>query len=291
MKPYLFLSISSSVMNRKEFDFQVKNLALSGQYYPVEKAVAVVVLVHGMGEYSRRYERTVIPRLQEASIALFSYDQFGHGGSAEKKGDNPGYPYVLDALGFVISKARTIYPELPVFLYGHSMGGNVVINYALRRKDDLKGVIATSPFLKLAFEPPAWKLFFGKLIATIYPSLTMPNELDLDFISKDENEIEAYKNDPLIHDRISPRYSIDFMKTGEWALNHAGDLNIPLLLFHGLKDKITSPDASRHFAKEAGEKVTFITFPDGYHELHHDQEKEALFDHIVDWIKKRITIT
>ena len=89
----------------------------------------------------------------------------------------------------------------------------------------------------------------------------MPNELDLDFISKDKNEIEAYKNDPLIHDRISPRYSIDFIKTGEWALNHAGDLNIPLLLFHGLKDKITSPDASRHFAKEAGEKVTFITFP------------------------------
>ena len=126
-------------MSRKEFEFQVKNLVLGGQYYPSDKAVAIIVLVHGMGEYSRRYERTVIPRLLKESFTVFSYDQFGHGRSACKKGDNPGYPNVLDALDLVISKAHKTYPDLPVFLYGHSMGGNVVINYALQRKGDLKG--------------------------------------------------------------------------------------------------------------------------------------------------------
>lgn len=289
--PYLFLSRTSIVMSRKEFEFQVENTLLHGQYYQPKKAVAVIVLVHGMGEYSRRYERVVVPRLLDSSIAVISYDQFGHGKTEGKKGDNPGFSYVLDALDDVISIAKETFPKLPVFLYGHSMGGNVVINYALRRKERLKGVIATSPFLKLAFEPPAWKLFFGKLIANVYPALTMPNELNLDFISKDQQEIEAYKNDPMIHDRVSPRYSIDFMKSGEWALENAENLKLPMLLCHGQKDKITSAEASRRFAENAGNRVTFIPFPEGYHELHHDNERQELFNILIDWIKKQITIT
>lgn len=278
-------------MTREEFDLQVENLSLKGQYYPIKKPIAVVVLVHGMGEYARRYERTVVPTLLDRSIAVLSYDQFGHGNSEGKKGDNPGFKFVLDAVDVMVSKAREIFQDLPVFLYGHSMGGNVVINYTLQRKNNLQGVIATSPFLKLAFEPPAWKMTFGKLIEKIYPSLTMPNELNLNFISKDQNEIEAYKKDPLIHDRISPRYSLDFMEMGKWALANAQSLATPMLLFHGEKDNITSPLASRYFAEKAGDQVTFITFKNGYHELHHDAEKKELLEHIVDWIHKRITIT
>ncbi len=276
-------------MTRNDFEFQIKKYTLRGQYYVPEQIQGVVVLVHGMGEYARRYERTVIPVLLKESIAVVSYDQFGHGLSSGKRGHHPGFEYLLDAVDQMIHKAHVLYPSKPVFLYGHSMGGNVVINYALRRKHNLKGLIVTSPFLRLAFNPPAWKMIFGKLIDRIYPSLTMPNELELESLSKDQKEIEAYKNDPLVHDRVSTRYSLKLMETGEWAVEKASTLNTPMLLMHGAKDRITSFQASKEFAENAGEQVTFISVKDGFHELHHDLEKQQVLEQICHWIKKQIT--
>jgi len=244
-----------------------------------------------MGEYSRRYEKTVVPSLLQDACSVISYDQFGHGRSDFKKGDHPGYKYLLDSIDQMISKAALLFPSIPIFLYGHSMGGNLVINYALRRKHELTGVIATSPFLRLAFDPPAWKMLFGRLIRKVYPSLTMSNELDIRALSKDPVEIEAYKNDPLIHDRISPRYSLDFIKSGAWALTHASSLKTAMLLIHGSEDRITSSLASKEFADHAGSLATYIAVKDGYHELHHDFEKQEVLDSICLWINKRITIT
>jgi len=275
-------------MTRNNFEFQIAGLTLRGQYYKPEETQAVVILVHGMGEYSRRYERTVVPTLLKSSIAVISYDQFGHGHSQGKKGHHPGYNYLLDSISHMIEKAESLFPSKPVFLYGHSMGGNVVINFTLRRKHHLKGTIATSPFLKLAFDPPGWKMLFGKIIDRIYPAITMPNELDLNFLSKDQQEIEAYKNDPQIHDKISTRYSLELMKTGEWAIQHASSLTTPMLLMHGTEDQITSHLASKEFAQNSNGQVKFVPIENGYHELHHDIEKNIVLDQICDWIQKQI---
>ena len=276
-------------MTRNSFEFQINKQTLRGQYYNPEDTQAVVILVHGMGEYSRRYERTVVPVLLKCSVAVISYDQFGHGHSQGKKGHHPGFNYLLDSIDRMLDKAKKLFPSKPIFLYGHSMGGNVVINFTLRRKHDLTGTISTSPFLKLAFEPPQWKMTFGKIIDKVFPSITMPNELDLKFLSKDQHEIDAYKNDPLIHDRVSTKYSLELMKTGEWAIEHAGSLTTPLLLMHGTKDQITSPLASEEFAKRAKEKVTFVPVENGYHELHHDLEKDMVLGQICRWIEDHTT--
>jgi alpha-beta hydrolase superfamily lysophospholipase len=278
-------------LDRKEFKFEIANERLRGQYYDPGKTIAVVILVHGMGEYSRRYERTVVPFLLNNDFSVISYDQFGHGLSGFERGDHPGFAYLLDSIDQMISKAVGLFPGIPIFLYGHSMGGNLVISYSLRRKHKLTGVIATSPFLRLAFDPPAWKLSFGRLIRKIYPSLTMSNELDIKAISKDPVEIEAYMNDPLIHDRISSRYSLDFIRSGKWSIAHASSLQTPMLLIHGTGDRITSSKASKEFADNAGPIVTFIAVKGGYHELHHDIEKQEVLDSICLWIKKQITIT
>lgn len=278
-------------MTRKPFEFTTCGLTLQGQTYDIDNAKAVIILVHGMGEYARRYERSVVPFLLDNSIAILSYDQFGHGETKGKKGHHPGYHCILDALEEMLKKAKQLYPDLPIFLYGHSMGGNVVINYALRRPQGLSGFIATSPFLRLAFSPPKWKMTFGRIIDKVYPSLTMPNELDLQALSKDQDEIEAYSKDPMIHDKVSTRFSLEFMETGEWALEHASTLKIPMLLLHGTKDRITSHEASKEFAERAGSNAEIHLIENGFHELHHDVERQELFKAIRDWLQKQITIT
>lgn len=278
-------------MALNEFEFQVAETTLQGQYYSPKITNAVIILVHGMGEHSKRYEKQVVPFLLKNSVAVISYDQFGHGRSKGKPGHHPGYTYLLDSIDQMISRAHELFQDIPVFLYGHSMGGNVVINYSLKRSGHLQGVIATSPFLRLAFDPPAWKIAFGRIIDHILPSFTMPSEIDVSALSRDKKEIEAYQKDPLVHDRVSTRYSLEFIKTGEWAIEHATELKIPMLLLHGTKDRLTSHLASEEFAENAHGKVELVLFEGGYHELHHDLDKEKVLETIVHWIDQEIQIT
>lgn len=273
-------------MNRAQFQVTVAGQTLHGNLYRPEKAVAVVIIVHGMGEYGRRYERSVIPALLKNGIAVIAYNQFGHGMNSGKKGHHPGYRYLMDSIDNMILKAEKEFPGQPVYLYGHSMGGNVALNYGLRRPGRITGMVVTSPFLQLAFEPPAWKLKMGKLLAGIWPSMTMANEIDPGELSQIQEEVEAYRQDPLVHDRVSPAYSIEFIEKGEWAMQNAGDLKVPTLLIHGTADRITSCRASEEFAQGAGKKVDFMPIEGGYHELHHDLEKDRVLDAIVKWIRK-----
>lgn len=276
-------------MIHKEFYFDLHQTKFYGQYFQPKTVKAVVVLIHGMGEHSARYEKNVIPFYNKNSIAVLTYDQFGHGKTEGKRGHNPGFDLVLSCIDEMLKKARDIFGEKPTFLYGHSMGGNVVINYLLRNNQNLTGAIVTSPFLRLAFDPPGWKLSIGKILQKIAPSITMGNELELEAISRDENEVEAYKNDPLVHNKISPNYSVVFMETGEWAIKNAKKLSIPMLLMHGTGDRLTSYKASQEFSKNAGDLVELKLYEGAYHELHNDIIKTEVLEKMISWINKRIT--
>jgi len=277
-------------MTLNEFEFQVAGITLHGQYYSPKITRAVIILVHGLGEHSKRYEREVVPALLINSLAVISYDQFGHGRSKGKRGHHPGFSFLLDSIDQMIHKASELFHGKPVFLYGHSMGGNIVINYSLRRSSILKGLIVTSPLLRIAFEPPQWKMTFARIIDKIMPSLTMSSDLDVNSISRDQDEIAAYQLDPMVHDRVSTGYSLEIMKNGEWAIEHANDLKLPMLLLHGTKDRLTSYVASEEFANKS-EKVQLILFENAYHELHHDLDKDKVLENIISWIKDELQLT
>jgi len=149
-----------------------------------------------------------------------------------------------------------------------------------------KGVIATSPLLRLAFKPPTWKLTIGGLLQKIAPSITMPSELNADGISRDPAEVKKYLDDPLVHDKISPNYSLTFFKTGEWAIENAHSLNISTLIVHGTGDMITDHKASAAFAENSKGVATIELFNNGYHELHNDLEKDKFIKTIIQWIQK-----
>lgn len=274
-------------MTHKEFTFNIYKTDFFGQYWQPKKAKAVVVLVHGMGEHSTRYTTSVVPKLVENDFSVVSFDHFGHGKTKGKRGHNPSFEAVLDSITEVINKANELHPNLPVFLYGHSMGGNAVINYSLRIKNSLTGVVATSPFLRLAFQPPAIKLAVGKLLQKIVPSLTMGNELNANDISRIQEEVTTYVNDPLVHNKISPNFSLTFIDSGEWAIENAFKLNIPIFLLHGTKDKIIDYKGSKSFANNS-KQATLKLYEGGYHELHNDLCKEEMLQDVVNWLDSQL---
>ena len=273
-------------MTTKKFNFNIHNTEFFGQYWEAENTKAVVVLVHGMGEHSSRYEH-VAKKLTEHNYSVVAFDHFGHGKTEGKRGHNPSFDAVLESITKALEKANNLFTEKPVFLYGHSMGGNAVINYTLKKEHNLKGVIATSPFLKLAFEPPKIKLAVGKLLQKIAPSITMGNELDANHISREQNEVDRYINDPLIHDKISPNFSLTFIDTGKWAIENANKLNSNMILLHGTDDKIIDYKGTEEFANNTN-KATLKLYEGGYHELHNDLCKEEMLHDVVSWINSQL---
>jgi alpha-beta hydrolase superfamily lysophospholipase len=252
-----------------------------------EAPKAVVVLVHGHGEHVNRYPH-VAEAFTNAGYALQGFDLRGHGQSGGQRGHTPSYEALMDDISDFIADAAKRYPGLPVFLYGHSMGGNQVINYILRSAGTLKGVIATGPWLKLAFDPPAAQVMVAKLLNHLAPSFSLASELDQAALSHDPEVIRAYATDPLVHNKISVRLYTGMYGNGLWALEHATGVKIPMLLMHGSADKLTSAKASEEFAAKAGKIVTLRIWDGFYHEIHNEPQKAEVLQTMVSWLDKQM---
>lgn len=265
------------------------NLSLAcHNWQPAQKAKAVICWVHGMGEHIARYNNFAT-FLNGKGIAVVGFDHRGHGKSDGKRGHTPTYEQLLNDVEAVLKQATTLYPNTPVFLYGHSMGGNVVLNYLLRRKPNLRGVIASAPWLKLAFEPPKFEVALAKFVVNILPAFTQHTKLDATAISRDKTEVEKYIKDPLVHDLISPSFFLGAYQAGLYALEHPADVNVPLLLYHGSGDRLTSFAASKEFSQKVNPNlITWKSFEGAFHETHNDTVKDEVYQLVADWVGKQL---
>ncbi|MGD0752180.1 MAG: lysophospholipase [Anaerolineales bacterium] len=252
---------------------------------PLGHPKAAIMLVHGHGEHVARYDH-VAAALAEKGYAMLGFDLRGYGKSGGPRGHTPSYGALMDDIASFSQQTELRYAGLPRFLYGHSLGGNLVLNYALRRKPDLLGVIATGPWLRLAFDPPASQVTLGRLMNGIAPGFTQHSKLNTQGLSHDQAVVAAYENDPLVHDKISARLFVAIYESGLWALEHAAEFPLPLLLMHGAADPITSAKASQEFAQKAGNKVTLKVWDGLYHEIHNELDKAEVFKVMLDWLGK-----
>jgi alpha-beta hydrolase superfamily lysophospholipase len=186
-------------MKHSEFEFKTfDGLSLFGQsWQPEDRPRAVVCLVYGLGEHSGRYTH-VADQITQAGYSLIAFDLRGHGQSEGPRGHTPSYEALLNDVNFFLNEVDKNFPELPLFLYGHSLGGNLVLNYVIRRQPKLKGVIATAPWLRLAFEPPSFKIILAQITNYIWPSFSQKNGLDTKVLSRDPEVVHAYENDPTL---------------------------------------------------------------------------------------------
>ncbi|CAI6083535.1 alpha/beta hydrolase [Cohnella sp. JJ-181] len=248
---------------------------------------AVVLIVHGMGEHMGRYDH-VADMLNEAGYAALGFDQRGHGRTLGKRGHTPSYDGLLEGVDLLFKEAARRYPGLPVILYGHSMGGNVALNYLLRRKPDVAGAVIGSPWLKLAFAPPQAQVVIGRLVERVYPGFTNKRPMNVDHLTADPGMAERYRADPLGHGHITARFFFGVQRAGSWAIQHAHELSAPVLLMHGDDDRVTSIAASRQFAERAGKLCEYREWHGYKHELHNELERGPVLAVMRDWIAARL---
>lgn len=260
------------------------DLNLFAADWTVKNPRAVIALVHGQGEHIGRYQH-LAEWFNRQGIAVLGFDQQGHGRSEGKRGHAKDLDSLLDDIGLLLGKTRQRYPGIPLFLYGHSMGGGLVLNYATRRETAVTGLIATSPWIRLAFVAPALKILAGKLLRRFMPTLTLPSGLAANFISHDEAVVRAYVEDPLVHDKLSAAAGIALLEGSEWLDTWAGEIKMPVLLHHGSADKITSAPATKEFSSRAKGDITYQEWPGLYHEIHNEPEHETMFAFTLNWIE------
>ncbi len=253
------------------------------------EARAVAVLTHGRGEHSGRYGH-VVEAFAARGVRVWSYDLRGHGRSGGKRGDVPSYDALLDDLGCVVALAQV--EALPLFLLGHSLGGQITLNYLLQRETSCRGAVVASPYLRLAFAPPRWRLALADAARWLWPSLTQPTPMPWSRLSRDQDHLASFPDMELMHHDISARMYHAVKSGAVGALANAARLRTPLFLIHGADDPVTSVEATREFFQRAGSADKTLTiYPEMLHETHNEIGRERVFSDVIGWVEARLSGT
>ncbi len=255
-------------------------------FQTADSPTKVLLIVHGHGEHGTAIYRGVAQFFTQHEIATSVLTLRGHGLSAGKRGHAPSMSQLILDIEYFIRQVRLKYIDASFYLYGHSMGGNVILNYLLHdQSSEIAAGIATSPWLELAFKPPKWKTVLGGLVADVIPTFTEKSDLDTKEISSIKSEVEKYEQDELIHNLISAKLFKEIQKGGKHIVAQIDKLKHAVFLAHGALDKITSYPASEALS-EKSDLFEWHSYVSSKHEIHHDVEASDLLNDVLGFIKK-----
>ena len=261
-------------------------LALRLRRWPLADAKCAVLIVHGLGEHSGRYAH-VAAWFRQRGFDVLSYDQRGHGETAGPRGALKHEDDLLTDLTAVYNDYAAKHARAPLLL-GHSMGGLVAARTVLDGRIKPTAMMLTSPALRSWSGAGMRKL--AHVLATLLPNLPLSNGLKVDNLSHDSAVIEAYRNDPLVFSKITPRLADFIFRAGEASIADAGKLPVPTLLLVAGADKLVDPAGSTAFATAASStgQLTTRHFAALYHELMNEAEpaRTQVMKQMGDWLDR-----
>ena len=265
------------------------------RWAPEGSPCAAVAVVHGLGEHSGRY-RSVVAPLTAAAFSVHGFDLRGHGRSSGRRGHIDAWSDYREDVDRYLDHVRSQEPpSAPVFLYGHSLGGVIVLEYGLRRGDGLSGIIASSPALRpTGVRSPNLERLVA-VMSRVRPSFGVKAPIEDEGLSRDTDLVEATRADPLCHRRLTARAAVCDLEALAWTEAHAGDWRLPLLIFHGTADRIIDPAGTIAFAEAAraggANDVELHLYEGSYHEAHNDLDAATVAADVVAWIHRHIMDT
>jgi alpha-beta hydrolase superfamily lysophospholipase len=253
---------------------------------PDSAATAAMAIVHGFGEHSDRYMNAVnyfVPK----GCAVYGFDLRGYGRSGGKRGHIDRWDdYVNDVKSFM-DEVRQGTNGIPLFLWGHSLGGLIALDYAARCQDCLRGVITSGPLLgEVPVSPALVKI--SQVMSRVWPGFGMDIHLDATAVSRDPTVVQAYQKDTLVHSIATARFGTELNTARARVNQQAAQFKLPLLLMQGGADRLTPAASNRMYHDSVGSKdKQFVLYPDAYHELHNDLGAEHALADMFSWMQAR----
>lgn len=264
-------------------------LTLYRQWWlPTGDPRAVVMLFHGLGEHSGRYAH-VAAALNAAGYAVHALDHRGHGKSEGKPAYVKSYGEFMSDLVLFRDLVESAHPGLPLFVLGHSMGGNLAVGHTLEHQDGLAGLALSGPALEVGSDIKPIQVKIIGVLGKVVPGFR-PQALDASSISRDPAVVEAYRKDPLVYTgKLSAGISWALIERMEQFPSQYGELRLPVLLQHGTDDQLADVEGSRELERLAvNAKVTAHYYDGLYHEIYNEPEQQAVIADLVAWLDATI---
>lgn len=257
-------------------------------WLPDDEPRAALLLIHGLGEHSTRYEH-VAKHCTQRGFAVYALDHYGHGKSDGHPGHVQKFSVYLDGVTALLDKIKQEQPGKPIFLVGHSMGGLIATTYLLDHQAAFAGCVLSGPALKSDAAPPAIVLAFNRLLSLLVPTAPVL-QLDASAVSRDPDVVRNYLNDPLVfHGKYSSRLVSEMTATMQRTLASVADIRLPVILLHGEEDALASASGSREmFENASSEDKTLKIYPGLYHEVFNEPEQDRVLADMSDWLEEHL---
>ena len=258
------------------------------RWLPKGDAKAVVALVHGGAEHSGRYAH-VAAFLNGHGYALAAYDLRGHGRSEGPRMLVRSAEKHLDDAERFLGRLRQTWPQRPLFLLGHSLGGAIATLLVLARPVEVDGLVLSGPFLQLGEDLSPLRIGAAKVLGRLLPRLPV-EKLDATYISRDEAVVRGYEADPLVyHGGIPARSAAAIIPAFQRIEAEEVGLRVPLLVLHGTDDRLADVEGSKRLYRRAGSEDKTLKLYEGfYHEVLNEPEKERVMEDLRAWLEAHL---
>lgn len=269
-----------------------RETSLPGRVWCADRPRGLVAIVHGLGEHSGRYA-ALASKLVGARFTVVALDLPGHGETTGPRGDmlwTKVRDQVVPAM-FTASRGLSGQPsDMPVVLIGHSMGGLLALDHALAHPKPIAALVLSAPALRTPM-PPWWKLALAQAARVASPTAGFPNGLDPEGLARDPEVVKQYREDPRVHDKISPRLYFAFLDAQARCRREMPKLQLPTLAFQGMADRLVDPKGALEvFGAAPHGRMRFVTLKDTYHELFNDTGRDAVLRDMIAWLDAAVVV-
>ena len=257
-------------------------------WQPAQSPVrGVVVITHGIRDYAVRYQRFA-EQLTKQGFAVFAQDLRGHAHSGGDRQRFDSMARMVEDTDMIVNVAKQSYPKVPLFVYGHSLGGLITSRYSLDHADKLSGVILSGAALKRPHSVSGFSAGLAQIVASVAPGLKVVQVDDSEF-SKDKSVMAALASDPLVsRDKLPAATAAATLKAIADVQQRMGQLKLPLMVMYGTADSVNPIEGSQAFVQAvASTDKTLKTYPGVYHDMLNEPERDQISADIIAWLLAR----
>jgi alpha-beta hydrolase superfamily lysophospholipase len=277
-------------MRRSEEIFQGHSgLKLYSQsWHPPGKTKAKLAIVHGVAEHSNRYVN-LVNGLVESGFALYAFDQRGHGKSEGQRGYIESWSEYRSDLDTFLNLVTNDNSSLPLFIYGHSMGALVILDYLIQESNGIQGAIISGSPIDSSNAVSPTLILTARVLSRIWPTFSMASPIRSTQLSCDARVVQAYQDDPSVFKTLTVRWGTEYLNTQDRIKEHASEIELPILIIHGGEDTLCDPEGSELlYSKIRSEDKTLKIYPSYFHEIHNEPGHATVIDDMIHWLENQL---
>ncbi len=250
-------------------------------------ARGVVVITHGIRDYALRYQRFA-DQLTKQGFAVFAQDLRGHAHSGGQRQRFDSMARMVEDTDMIVNEAKLRYPNVPLYVYGHSLGGLITTRYSLDYADKLSGVVLSGAALKRPHSVSGFSAGLAQVVAAVAPSLKVVQVDDSEF-SRDKAVMAALAVDPMVsREKLPAGTAAATLKAIADAQERMSQLKLPLLVLYGTADSVNPIEGSQAFVQAvASTDKTLKAYPGVYHDMLNEPERDQIAADIIAWLLAR----